>query len=294
MYEFSGGHEKPLSPYEVLESGQELLQHFGVEVNPVENPEEFLEAIKQLDPRFQGERSLSRQDLEQDATEWPEDTIALITQAAEAMRMVALDERSRPISNETPLVGHYDLVIALGAARQANLDRTRYAVDCAKGNRESTSFKQLVVAGSSRRLGEAEQANTTNYAPGAQTEFDLCVGAAKTVAEENPGLIVSLSYEPDPKAGTPDVIDNVLDAMVKNEAVIYGETTVAAVTTQIYQVSTQMDLERVAKRFGITDVYVAGNPSHPELIAKRTPATYLTEIVRTLKAATLLVQAEGE
>ena len=294
MYEFEGGREKPLSPYEVLSSSEDLLRHFGIEIDPVEHPQEFMEAIKQLDPRFQGERSLTRQDLEQDVTEWPADTVALINKTAEAMRMVVFDAEGRPITNETPLIGHYDLVVALGAARQANLDRTRYAVDCVKGNREESSFKHLVVAGSSRRLPEAEQASTTNYAPGAKTEFDLCTGAAKTVAQENPGLIIGLSYTAEEKAGTPDVLETVLSAMTQSDVVIYGESPIAAVTTQIYQVSTQMDLERVAKKFGITDVFVAGNPSDPEMIARRSPATYLTEIVRTLKAATQLVLSETE
>lgn len=294
MYEFGAGYEKPLDPYEILKSGEELLGHFGIDIDPVESPDEFLEAIKQLDPRFQGERSLSRQDLEHDATEWPPETIALINKTAQEMRMVEFDEKGSPIINETPLVGHYDLVIALGAARQANIDRARYAVGCMKGNYDLTSFKRLILAGSGRRLGAEEQKSTSNYAPGAKNEFDLCVGAARIVAMDNPDLVVSLSYTPDQKAGTPDVIENVLKAMVQTEEVIYGETPVAAITTQIYQASTQMDLERVAKKFGITNIYVAGNPSSPEIVAKRTPATYLTEIVRTLKAATQLVAAETE
>ena len=65
-------------------------------------------------------------------------------------------------------------------------------------------------------------------------------------------------------------------------------------TTQIYQESTALDLARVAKAFGAEYTLAAGNPSDPELVAKRTPATYLTEIIRTLKAAMLALEAEKE
>lgn len=294
MSEFTSGKESQPSAYEVLEIGKPLLEHFGIAIDAVENPEEYLEAIQQINPRYKGERHLSRQDLEHDESEWPADTKDLIMKTAESLRMVAFDEEGKPVKIETPLLGHYDAVIVLGAARQANLDRARYAVECQKNPDYETTFSHLVVAGSGRRLNEAEQANTANYAPDAQDEFDLCAGAARVVAWENPGLIVGLSYTDKEKAGTPDVIATVLEDLQKSEVVVYGDAKVAAITTQIYQVSTQMDLERVAKKFGITDTYVAGNPSDPELVARRTPATYLSEVVRTLKAAALLAESEDE
>src|SRR5579862_314002 len=131
MHEIPRNSEAP-TPYEVLESGRSLLDHFGVEADPMEQPQEFIKAIKQLDPRFQGERPLVRWQLEQDQTEWPKDTVDLINQTAVAMRMVEFDEEGKPISNETRLAGHYDVMIVLGGARQSNLDRARYAVDCVK------------------------------------------------------------------------------------------------------------------------------------------------------------------
>lgn len=292
MSEFAFRHESQPDPYEVIESANELLAHFGVETDPVDESEQFLAVIKQLDPRFQGERSKSRQDLEKDERDWSAETIDIINRTAQALRMVVFDEEGRPGHIETPLVGHYDAVIALGGARRSNLDRARYAVEC-QNNSPDTSFAHLIVAGSGRPLRDGEQ-ETETYAPGAQDQFDLCVGAARVVARENPGLTVSVSYTAKDRAGTPDVIATVLADLQKSEVARYGESPIAAVTTQIYQVSTRMDLERVAKKFGITDVYVAGNPSDPELVARRTPSTYLSEIVRTLKAAVLLLESESD
>jgi hypothetical protein len=281
MYEFSGG-ETQLAPNEVLAAGYEFLNFFGVEVNPVSQKEEFLESLRQIDPRFQGERNLVRWELEADQTEWPEFTQEIIMRAAENMRM---------LHYQTPLTGHYDAVIALGGARQSNLERARYAVECAKEDSLEAGFKQLIVAGSARQLNEHEQLATENYAPGAQTEFDLCVGAAKAVALENPGLVTSVCYIPDEKAGTPDIIKTALTTMRDGDIGLFEESTIAAVTTQIYQVSTQLDLVRVAKEFGVKYAYAAGNPSNPEIIARRTPATYMTEVIRTLRAASLAIDS---
>lgn len=268
------------TPEQLLQAGSEFLQHFGVKVSPTEQPEQFLEAMAQLDPRYQGGRELVRWQLEADQTEWDEETKGVIMRAAESMRM---------LEPETPLQGNFDVVIALGGARQANLDRTRYAVEAAKEGK--VDFKYLVVAGSSRELNEAEQENAANYAPGAKTEFDLCVGATSTVAKENPGLVASVMYVEDKRAGTPAVIEKALATMKANGSLKDGAR-VAAVTTQIYQASTELDLDRVAKQFGVAETFTAGNPSDPNVVAKRTPATYLSEVLRTLKAASNSSSAE--
>lgn len=267
---------------ELLQAGSEFLQHFGVEANPIENPEEFRAALQQLDPRYQGGRDLVRWQLEADQTEWDEPTKDVIMHTAESMRM---------LEAETPLQGNYDAVIILGGARQSNLDRTRYAVDAIREGK--ATVKHLIVAGSSRELNEAEQENTANYAPGAKTEFDLCVGAAATAAKENPGLVASVQYVEDPKAGTPAVIEKVLATLQANGSLPEGAS-VAAVTTQIYQASTERDLDRVSKQFGVAETFTAGNPSDPNVVAKRTPATYLSEVLRTLRAAVNDIEAKQQ
>ncbi len=260
-------------------AGAELLQHFGIEVDPIDQPGLFTETLRQIDPRFKGKRTLERYELEADETQWPEETKQLIMRAAEDMRM---------LEPETPLVGSHAAVLVPTGARQSNLDRPHHAVKAAQES--TTSFDVLVFTGSTRQLKEAEQKNVKNYAPGARTEADLISGAARTIAQENPGLAVRQTYVDDPKAGTPDVLEEALRSLQLSGELPAGAS-VAAVTTQIYQTSTALDLRRVAKKYGITDTYVAGNPSNPEIVAARTPATYLTEVLRTLRAATLAAEA---
>jgi len=261
------------SAEQLLHAGSEFLEHFDVKVDPFEQPEEFREALQQLDPRYQGGRDLVRWELEKDQTEWDDTSKDIIMSTAESMRMLEV---------ETPLQGNYDAVIVLGGARQSNLDRTNYAVAALQEGAAKT--KHLVVAGSNRALNEAEQENTANYAPGAKTEFDLCVGAAATAAKENPGLIASVLYVEDKKAGTPGVIEKVLTSLQASGDLPTGSK-IAAVTTQIYQTSTQRDLDRVARQFGANETFTAGNPSDPKIVANRKPATYLSEVLRTLRAA---------
>ncbi|HEY1645851.1 MAG TPA: hypothetical protein VGF75_05785 [Candidatus Saccharimonadales bacterium] len=274
MNEQLSTQEAQVSPEQVLQAGSEFLQHFGVEVSPAEQPDQFMEAMKQLDPRYEGGRELVRYELAEDQREWPEDTKQVIMRGAENMGM---------LKPETPLVGDIDVVIALGGANQQNHERPRYALEAMK--KGEATFKQLVIAGSSRKLKEAEQKNTANYAPGAETEFDLCVAGAAMLAKEYPGVPISVLFVDDEKAGTPDVIESVLAAEQAN-GTLKPDSRVAAVTTQIYQESTELDLARVSKKFGIAETQTAGIPSPAKTIEGRTPATYKSEIIRTLKAAT--------
>jgi hypothetical protein len=265
------------TPQEVLEAGQDLLDHFGVSVDPKQDPEKFREALSQLDPRYQGGRDLVRFELESDQTQWDEDTKSVIMKSAEGMRM---------LEHETPLAGQYDLVIALGGARQSNLDRTRYAAET------TANIENIVVAGSLRKLNDAEKENASNYAPGAETEASLCAAAAKVVKGEHPELQIRAIPTPGEKAGTPDVLEHIFDFMYHRGQISEGSR-VAAVTTQIYQASTSLDIARIGKKYGL-ETMAAGNPSDPKVIEARTPATYLSEVLRTMKAATLALEAKKQ
>jgi hypothetical protein len=273
--------ERPLSPQQVLAAGSELLRHFGVTINPAEQPTEFGEALIQLDPRYKKERTLVRFELEDDSTNWSEQDKAVAMTAAERLHI---------LKPETPLVGEFDVVISMGAARQANLDRLRYAAAATKKG-GSAHVGQLIAAGSARKLKEAEQHNTANYAPGAVDEFDLAAGAAKTVARETPGLVVGVVYVDNERASTSTVVETVLERL-KAEGKLHTAMRLGAVTTQIYQPFTSIDVARVAKTYGIEQTFVAGNPSDPNIVAKRTPATYLSEVLRTLRAASESQAAE--
>jgi hypothetical protein len=273
MTESNSAAESQLTAEQIYEASDRFLNHFGVEIDPTENPGSFKAALQQLDPRYTGGLDLVRWQLEADQTEWGDATIGIIMQTAESMRMLA---------PETQLQGDSEVVVVLGGARQANLDRTRYATEGISSGRAST--KQIIVAGSNRALPDGERENAANYAPGALTEFDLCVGAAAIIAKGSLGLTLGVNLTADPHAGTPAVIETVLTDLQNRGALPEGSR-IAAVTTQIYQPATTLDLARVARRFGASETFTAGNPSDPKIVAKRTPATYLSEVLRTLRAA---------
>ena len=64
-------NESQLTATEVLQSGAEVLDHFGIGIKPEVDSHHFVDAISQLDPRYQGGRELVRWQLEADQTEWP-------------------------------------------------------------------------------------------------------------------------------------------------------------------------------------------------------------------------------
>lgn len=100
-----------------------------------------------------GEDSLSNPDSEQWAT---------VFSATDKLGLV---ESSRP-NNPNP-----DVLVVLGGANKAPLDRTRYALESVD------SYGQIVAIGTTRPVGEAEKPNVEDYAEGAETEFDLMCGA---------------------------------------------------------------------------------------------------------------------
>jgi len=180
-----------------------------------------------------------------------------------------------------------------------------YALKCAY---DQADFQSLGVAGSTRKLNDAEKVNVANYAPGAETEADLIKAAVGLIEDENNRLadenhlrevrVRDWGWEilEQERAGTPDVLRYVFEHMVRQpamkEKLESGRLRVGVVTTQIYQASTELDLARVAREFGITETFTAGNPSDSEIIAKRTPATYMSEILRTLRAALNTAEVE--
>lgn len=262
---------------QTLAAGAELMAHFGADIDPLADAQGFRDAMQQLNPRFNGARDLVRYELEGDVTEWPDADKTMIMKAVTAQGLLI---------PETPLEGAFGHVVSLGAARQANLDRPRYAMAARRSG--AARFAGLTIAGSARTIREVEQQNVQNYAPEALAgegidEFSLIVAAARTVARENPGTTLGIHFVDAEKADTVDVLRSVLAELVGSNSVRPGER-IAAVTTQIYQPATELDTARVAEEFDLYGL-AAGNPSDPNIVARRTPATYLSEVLRTTRAA---------
>lgn len=273
---------------EVLESRdvKEFLEHFDVRIDPMSDVDLFLARLRELDPRYEnGIHMRERFELEEDSTKWSLNTQNYIRSAAEFMRMriTSMDGYDLPI--ETPLFGDIDFAIVLGGANWSNLDRARYAAEAHKNGQ--ARIWTLIISGSIRKLKDKEKEVVHGYAPAAETEYDLCLAAAKIIADEYSIRDVRVHRVENEKAGTPDVFISLFNDIFDD-----GFGTVAAVTTQIYQLATELDLARVATSYDFEKTMAAGNPSDPVIVAKRTPATYLSEILRTLRAATLAAQAE--
>jgi len=68
-----------------------------------------------------------------------------------------------------------DSLLILGGANKAPLDRLRYGLERVE------DFGQVVYLGSSRPVSDIERGKAAEYAPDAQTEFDLGCGAFETL-----------------------------------------------------------------------------------------------------------------
>lgn len=273
-------------------TGKEILRsepvkrfqdYFGIIVDPEKESKKYIEAIKEINPRTPktaGESYKSRQELELDETVWPEEAIKAIRECAQYMGMYDF---------ETPIEGEYAAVFPLGAARQAPLDRVLYTLELVRSRRLQT--REIVVVGSTRKISDAEKENVLNYAPGAETEYDLCVGAVD-YAIANFVRIYALPYGlriyaekiNSEKARTPDVLKGIIYRL-KRRNLLSQKSRVGVVVTQIYRQFTELETARVAKG-KLAGYAIAGNPSDPSVAAKRSKATILSEVIRALEAAT--------
>lgn len=81
-------------------------------------------------------------------------------------------EMSKP---STATLGHYSILGILGGAFRSPYNRLRYGLE------QDITYDTLVFLGSEREVLPLEQEQAKDYAPGARTEFDLGVGAIKTL-----------------------------------------------------------------------------------------------------------------
>lgn len=79
------------------------------------------------------------------------------------------------VTDSEPVNKHPNSLIILGGANRAPLDRLRYGLENVE------DFDLLAYLGSSRPVSEAEREKAADYAPNAQTEFDLGCGAFETL-----------------------------------------------------------------------------------------------------------------
>lgn len=78
-------------------------------------------------------------------------------------------------SPSTATLKHYSIMAILGGANMSPYYRLRYGLE------QDTTYDLLAYLGSERELAPPEQEITKDYAPGAQTEFDLGKGAVTSL-----------------------------------------------------------------------------------------------------------------
>lgn len=79
------------------------------------------------------------------------------------------------VKDTEPKNKHPNSLVILGGANKAPLDRLRYGLE------KVEDFDQVAYLGSSRPVSDAEREKAADYAPNAQTEFDLGCGAFETL-----------------------------------------------------------------------------------------------------------------
>ncbi len=75
----------------------------------------------------------------------------------------------------SPTLNHYNIIGILGGAYRSPYNRLRYGLE------QHITYDRLVFLGSEREVLPPEQEQTKDYASGARTEFDLGIGAIRTL-----------------------------------------------------------------------------------------------------------------
>ncbi|HSA84359.1 MAG TPA: hypothetical protein VLF20_05765, partial [Patescibacteria group bacterium] len=104
------------------------------------------------------------------------ETFAMDESDSELGRTIHEGTRSMEMSKpSTATLFHYSILGILGGAFRSPYNRLKYGLE------QDVTYDTLVFLGSEREVLPLEQEQTKDYAPGARTEFELGVGAIKTL-----------------------------------------------------------------------------------------------------------------
>jgi hypothetical protein len=260
-----------------------------------------------------------RRDAERQAASWATKDDPLSIEGSEqwntvfsGARELGLVESSKP-HNTRP-----DYLVVLGGANRAPLDRLRYGLESVEEAREA-----VVYLGSARRISDAEKIKAADYAPGAETEFDLGVGAIEETLKdpqfklqraEGPDAVVAKDgqewrmrtyyYEKDGKTrkayvcSTPPEVDGHRATTYDNfrffaQLAHLGEqpdTSVVAVTTGLYTAGQHLPaVQELTLPHGTTVETIGHDAAYAGMI--RTPDKLVQETKAAIDAAIRLQEA---
>lgn len=240
------------------------------------DPEAFRSACNERNPRFSSGEAIHRLDLSDDMIDWKEGLPGATLDLYDTFQM----ERQ-----ERVLKGSFDWVICPGGNRWSPYDRAAHAaqqiIDAI-----ATSDHGIVIAGSTRPLNDKDKYAAMMYAAGAETEYDLCLGAANKIQERYPNLTITTVCEDNPRSGNDGVIDRVMEEIGGGAGLSFG-----IVTTMYYYVGMCLDAARARKRHQWDSVRVAGHTTTPWMLLERTDLMKYCECLVTLYKASQAYEA---
>jgi len=149
----------------------ELASLFGVEELP-DDPRERLHKLEELAAAHWD----FRKGAERQATDWNDEL--LDQEGSEQWEAVFSGaDKLGLVESSTAKNKHPQTLMFYGAANRAPFDRLRYGLE------QVEDFGQLVYLGCSRPVSDGEREEAKDYAPDAQTEFDLGWGALETLLD---------------------------------------------------------------------------------------------------------------
>jgi hypothetical protein len=114
-----------------------------------------------------------RNGAERQTTEWGDDLLD-DPQSEQWQTIFAAADKLGLIKDTEPTDKTPDMLVVLGGANKAPLDRLRYGLSVVD------DFKYVTYLGSSRAVSDTERLKAAEYAPHASTEFELGCGAVET------------------------------------------------------------------------------------------------------------------
>lgn len=147
----------------------DMAHLFGAEELPTDTGERiaFLQELAASNWDF-------RKGAERQAVNW-DDNLLDQEGSEQWNRIFAAADSLGMVESGEPLNKNPDFLVVLGGANKAPLDRLRFGLE------QVDSFGQVAYLGSSRAVSDAEREKAAEYAPNAQTEFELGCGAFETL-----------------------------------------------------------------------------------------------------------------